>query len=597
MKSKILTLVLNKNTCKTKILSKKNGNVTSLIVGLLLFMIVTIIVISNYRVSMLSEVLYNIDDMITASTLGAAVPNEDAFRKNEVNDCEQGQLVFQDALKWSSNKQNYYSTEWNTLLSEANSKFIGNGRYDAAQISAQTSDLKTKDYVKSFERIGNGQTSSANEFSKYIEKKTQNRTIKSNNDTLKNEINNLLDLMYTNISQSSLSAPKITNICNSNAGFTSDTIDKLSLKKSSTINKTFIGGFMTSDMEITRLQFYDVYRYTLAKRHVYASPYMQYKVNNVSGYTWDGNNIDGTPTTVPKITLANGTSTNAVKDMVNATKKESGNITSGITIAVEKWVGPEIGNEEKFKDLMVTLYPAMVVPGRIPSWMTGITESDYSMYILMRALWKEDCDAWNNRGTNPLVFWEDTGITVQTSWWDYVSGGKTYTNPYNKVYGFLWNNSSTSVITINNNTLVKDDLNRKLLPIEGVTTYMYTRGTSTVKGQYTSLANSGDTTSLSNKDKHTRVRLGDYNLDGSSDDTSTVGKIYEKRKLGYDSKNIETPVYMYNSGIYTEVAYRLAAFPYNSDNNRIFNLDAMLTVPVVQQRLVTLMKTDLTNTK
>ena len=292
MKSKILTLVLNKNTCKTKILSKKNGNVTSLIVGLLLFMIVTIIVISNYRVSMLSEVLYNIDDMITASTLGAAVPNEDAFRKNEVNDCEQGQLVFQDALKWSSNKQNYYSTEWNTLLSEANSKFIGNGRYDAAQISAQTSDLKTKDYVQSFERIGNGQTSSANEFSKYIEKKTQNRTIKSSNATLKNEINNLLDLMYTNISQSSLSAPKIANICNSNAGFTSDTIDKLSLKKSSTINKTFIGGFMTSDMEITRLQFYDVYRYTLAKRHVYASPYFKYKVNNVSGYTWDGNNID-----------------------------------------------------------------------------------------------------------------------------------------------------------------------------------------------------------------------------------------------------------------------------------------------------------------
>ena len=597
MKNKIIALVLNKEVCKTKILNKKNGNVTSLVVGLLLFMIVTIIVISNYRVSMLSEVLYNIDDMITASTLGAAVPNEDAFRKNEVNDCEQGQLVFQDALKWSSNKQNYYSTEWNTLLSEANSKFIGNGRYDAAQISAQTSDLKTKDYVKSFERIGNGQTSSANEFSKYIERKTQNRTIKSSNATLKNEINNLLDLMYTNISQSSVSAPKIANICNSNAGFTSDTIDKLSLKKSSTINKTFIGGFMTSDMEITRLQFYDVYRYTLAKRHVYASPYMQYKVNNVSGYTWDGNNIDGTPTTVPKITLANGTETNAVKDMVNATKKESGNTTSSITIAVEKWVGPEIGNEEKFKDLMVTLYPAMVVPGRIPSWMTGITESDYSMYILMRALWKEDCDAWNNRGTNPLVFWEDTGITVQTSWWDYVSGGKTYTNPYNKVYGFLWNNRSTSAIAINNNTLVKDDLNRKLLPIEGVTTYMYTRGTSTVKGQYTSLANSSDTTSFSNKDKHTKIRLGDYNLDGSSDDASTVGKIYEKRKLGYNSNNTETPVYMYNSGIYTEVAYRLAAFPYNSDNNRIFNLDAMLTVPVVQQRLVTLMKTDLTNTK
>lgn len=596
MKSKIIALVLNKEVCKTKILNKKNGNVTSLVVGLLLFMIVTIIVISNYRVSMLSEVLYNIDDMITASTLGAAVPNEDAFRKNEVNDCEQGQLVFQDALKWSSNKQNYYSTEWDTLLSEANSKFIGNGRYDAAQISAQTSDLKTKDYVKSFERIGNGQTSSANEFSKYIEKKTQNRTIKSSNDTLKNEINNLLDLMYTNISQSSLSAPKIANICNSNAGFTSDTIDKLSLKKSSTINKTFIGGFMTSDMEITRLQFYDVYRYTLAKRHVYASPYFKYKVNGVSGYTWDGNKIDGTPTTVPKITLADGTSTNAVKDMVNATKKESGNTTSGITIAVEDWADHTIlDNEEKFKDLMVKLYPAMAVPGRLPSWMAGT--SDFSMYILMEALWENDCNAWNNRGTNPLVFWEDTGITVQTSWWDYVSGGKTYTNPYNKVYGFLWNNRSTSVITINNNTLVTDDLNRKLLPIEGVTTYMYTRGTSTVKGQYTSLANSSDTTSFSNKDKHTKIRLGDYNLDGSSDDTSTVGKIYEKRKLGYDSNNTETPVYMYNSGIYTEVAYRLAAFPYNSDNNRIFNLDAMLTVPVVQQRLVTLMKTDLTNTK
>ena len=57
MKNKILKLVLNKNCSKKSIiLNKKEGNVTSLIAGLLFLTIIIIIAMFNFRVTMLSEV-------------------------------------------------------------------------------------------------------------------------------------------------------------------------------------------------------------------------------------------------------------------------------------------------------------------------------------------------------------------------------------------------------------------------------------------------------------------------------------------------------------------------------------------------------------
>ena len=338
---------------------------------------------------------------------------------------------------------------------------------------------------------------------------------------------------------------------------------------------------MSSDITITRLEIYNLYRYTLAERHVYASPYMSYTVNGVSGYTWDGYNMDGTKSTKPYITLSNGTSTNAVRDMINNTAMGSSGKTTGIDISVSGFLSrvSDINNEESFKDLMQELYPAMVIPGRVPSWMTGVTDSDYDMYNLMKGLWKTDLEAWNNRSSYPLIFWEDTGITCQTSWWD--SG-----NYLKYSYGYLWNNSSQKVIKITDNVLTTDASGRLLLPIEGYAVYGYVADKS-ITTRYNNFSNLADSTNGTLSRKVDRVILGDFNADGSIEDKSSTGKVYENRK-----KDAE----ICYTGVYMEVTFDVVMFPNNSTDpnstDSFLNLAAFSTQPVTQARLVTITKND-----
>lgn len=136
MKNRFLKLVLNK--CKSNrniLLNKKDGNVTSLLAGLMFLMIIIILAMFNFRVTMISEVFYNIDDSLTASALGASTPNSYAYI-GSVKYPEQGQLVLQDTLT-SSSYVNYKQgkdagviyNEWVVVMSELNSNLINNGKW------------------------------------------------------------------------------------------------------------------------------------------------------------------------------------------------------------------------------------------------------------------------------------------------------------------------------------------------------------------------------------------------------------------------------------------------------------------------------------
>lgn len=499
MRNKILKLVLNKNCSKKSIiLDKKEGNITSLIAGLMFLMIVIILVMFNFRVTMLSEVFYNIDDALTASTLGAATPNTDAYMHSYLRDelgnvineyPEQGQLVLQDTLDTSSlvnYKQdgatgfgNY--NEQKIVRSELNSNLINNGRYDAATVS-NPNNISSQSDAAALKRLGyTSAYDSSDEYTSYINYKNTTRNIDSTEAYTLKAVNDLLDVTYTNFTQSLVAAPKVTSLAN--------VADNFCIKKDSVLDKAFLGNYLSSDITISRLEIYNLYRYTLAERHVYASPYMTYTVNGTPGYTWDGYNMDGTKSSVPNITLSNGTTTtNAVRDMINNTAMGASGKTTGIDISVSDFLSrvSDINNEESFKDLMQELYPAMVIPGRVPPWMTGVTDSDYDMYNLMKALWKIDLEAWNNRGSYPLVFWEDTGIACQTSWW----GADNYLKCS---YGYLWNNSSQKVIKITDNVLTTDASGRLLLPIEGYAIYGYVADTG-ITTRYNNFSELADST-------------------------------------------------------------------------------------------------------
>lgn len=606
MRNKILKLVLNKNCSKKSIiLDKKDGNITSLIAGLMFLMIVIILVMFNFRVTMLSEVFYNIDDALTASTLGAATPNTDAYMYSIPTDeagnviheyPEQGQIILQDTLDESSlvnYKQggatgfgNY--NEQVIVTSELNSNLINNGRYDAGKVS-NPNNISSQSDAAAQKRLGYTSNDSGNEYESYIAYKEAVRNIDSTEAYTLKTVNNLLDVTYTNFTQSLVAAPKVTSLTN--------VADDFCIKKDNVLDKAFLGNYLSSDITISRLEIYNLYRYTLAERHVYASPYMTYTVA-VDGvtlgynYTWDGYNMDGTKSSAPNITLSkpiileNGTEiteTNAVRDMINNTAMGASGKTTGIDISVSDFLSrvSDINNEESFKDLMQELYPAMVIPDREPEWFdkNNAEESDYDMYNLMKALWEVDLEAWNNRDSYPLVFWEDTGITCQTSWW----GADNYLK-YS--YGYLWNNSSQKVIKITDNVLTTDASGRLLLPIEGYAIYGYVADTG-ITTRYNNFSELADSTNGTLSRKKDRIKLGDFNADGSIEDKSSTGKVYENRK-----KDAE----ICYTGVYMEVTFDVVMFPNNSTDpnskDSFLNLAAFSTQPVTQARLVTITKND-----
>lgn len=598
MRNKILKLVLNKNCSKKSIiLDKKDGNITSLLAGLMFLMIVIILVMFNFRVTMLSEVFYNIDDALTASTLGAATPNTDAYMYsipkdeagNVINEYpEQGQIILQDTLDKSSlvnYKQdgatgfgNY--NEQVIVTSELNSNLINNGRYDAGKVS-NPNNISSLSDAAAQKRLGyTSECNSDNEYQSYITYKEKVRNIDDTDAYALQTVNNLLDVTYTNFTQSSIAAPKVTSLTN--------VADNFCIKKDSVLDKAFLGNYLSSDITISRLEIYNLYRYTLAERHVYASPYMTYTVNGAPGYTWDGYNMDGTKSSAPNITLSNGTTTNAVRDMINNTAMGASGKTTGIDISTYiGWNGPT--TESDFRELMYELYPAMIVPDKEPEWFklanpglnydTDPYNPEYDMYNLMKTLWKVDLEAWNNRDNYPLIFWEDTGITCQTSWWD--NG-----NYLKYSYGYLWNNSSQKVIKITDSILTTDASGRLLLPIEGYSVYGYVADKN-ITTQYNNFSELADSTNGTLSRKVDRVILGDFNADGSIEDKSSTGKVYENRK-----KDAE----ICYTGVYMEVTFDVVMFPNNSTDpnstDSFLNLAAFSTQPVTQARLVTITKND-----
>lgn len=589
MKNRILKLVLSKQYSKDKVLlNKSEGNITALISGMMFLTITIIIVMFNFRVAMLSEVIYTIDDTLTASALGAITANSDAYTYSSSN-AYTNQLILQDDEVYSGSpitKVAYTGNEKAVLVSELNSKMIGNGRYDSAKLN-NSSNIYTASNVASLTRVGyNSSYNTGNEWSSYINAKTAARTIQYNEAYTLRTLNNLVGLTYNNLTNGKSNASKVNKIFDNSAskGITADVANLFTLNKNGVVKTSFVGQYVASNIDITRAEVYNVYRYTLARRHIYASPYFNYAVNGNGGYTWDGYTATGASNGRPNITLSNGTSTHAVKDMINITT----NSHTGIDIYVAGWNGPT--TEEGFKDYILSIYPALVVPGRANAGV-GAGGSDYNQYYLLRAMWQLDLAAWNNRGSVPLIFWEDTGISCQIDWW-------SNNNDLNRTYGYMWNNSSTSVIKISNSVLATDTLAngtvRRLLPIEGYSSYVYVKGNSRVLSQYNnwgayqSPGNGGIASSLNSLTRDT-IQVGDYNKSANSSGTvinSGVDDASSNSKYSSSATNSR----ILHSAVYVEGIYSIATFPNNGAKDNMWHLGKFGTTDIRVARLVSITK-------
>lgn len=591
-----------KNTENKDVKPNKNKGAADIYLFAIMFMLLVIIIVfSSFRTIMLSEVIYTIDDAVVASALGAITPNnivvENAFGVTTPNNTDTGQLLI--------------TTDDNTEAVDKNVRKIKKGEYTPAEKAiiesesvtdatnliwelenaktnndeALTSILETEIAKKSqYSSSSVFVTGAGEKFKKavgYDNTKTNSRTPKPTDTQMYTLLSRVGSLISNNLSNSTATKqPEIIDTFD-----TTKVGNALKIKNSDLKTNSFVGDYLASDIDITRLEAYSVYKYTLAKRHIYASPWFEYevKVNGVwkGPYTWDGENIldsdEIAKSSSPEIELSikkDGTitKTKAIKDMVNTTDKNC----NGIEIKISGFIKDPNSNA-----------PAL---------------------NKMKEVESRDKDAFENRATTPLIFFEDTGITCQTSWYDYTVEGKHYTNELNKEYGFLWNNDSHSAILINKNSLteVNDNTPYKdktkvytkpddytigtgkipVIPIEGYASYIYVKGNSgAIKRKYNSFSstatNTVDTpktcisTGIANKD--VRITFGDYDNNGTLDDEASADEY--KEPFGY--KEASSRPKLFNTSLYVEAKYKVKTFitgtmfnigPYNTKDARVSKL-------------------------
>lgn len=585
---------IENNRLKNTKFNKNRGAADIYILAIMFILLIIIIVFSSFRTIMLSEVIYTIDDAVVDSALGAITPNNTDETPNIgqiiVNTPDNTGDTVAKNVEYTDQEKEIIASEMTTDVSKYTTE-ADKEKWSKYNISSHPFTGPEVTYKK---EIGCSlKYPSTDEYYHYSQSKIDSRNLKPTDTQMHTLLNRLGSLINNNLSNSTnIKQPEIID-----AFDTKEVENTLKIKNSDLKVNSFVGDYLASDIDITRLEAYSVYKYTLARRHIYASPWFKYEVK-VDGvwkgpYTWDGENIldskeiadSKSSRTTIKLSRKkeDGTDikTEAIRDMVNATDKNC----NGIEIKVSGLITDPNPNA-----------PAL---------------------NKMKEFESRDRTAYNMRSIMPLIFFENTGITCQTSWYDYTVEGKHYTNELNKEYGFLWNNDPHSAILIDKNSLteVNDNTPYKdktkvynkpadyiigqgkipVIPIEGYTSYIYVKGNSgAIKRKYNSFASrtpdvDSDSDSKDSRisrkgitNKDVRITFGDYDNNGTPDDeTSVTG--YEK-PFGYKDDTKRPKIF--NTSLYVEAKYTVKTFI----TGDMFNIGPYSTKDVRVSKLVSLTK-------
>lgn len=249
MKHKIQKLITIKN----------KGNITSMIIGQMFILLIIIICLFNFKMYILNALFNNIDDALTSSLLAGAIVNVEEYGKSN-------QLIIHNGDAY--NKGNWSEIEGAILLSEL--------EY-GSDIQLDKSVLDKKKTIN----INSRGTATLSE-----RKEKDDDEIKDwySDENLRKSIESIVNTLKYNISNGAInSSDTINNITN-------DTASKMTLGRD-IVNKFIAGGYIVGNIEVTRLDIYNVYKAELAERHVYLSEYMTYNTadkKEATTISWSG---------------------------------------------------------------------------------------------------------------------------------------------------------------------------------------------------------------------------------------------------------------------------------------------------------------------
>lgn len=225
---------------------KNNGNITSMIIGQMFILLIIILCLFNFKMYILNTLFNNIDDSLTSSLLAGAIVNVEEYGKSN-------QLIIHNGDAYNIDKT-WSDVESAILLSEL--EYGSDIQLDKSVLDKKkTINIDSRSEYTLAKRYDNGTADDTKGWD------ADEKLIKS--------IEAIVNTLKYNISNGAKnSSDTISNITN-------DTTSKMTLGRD-IVDNFIASGYIVDNIEVTRLDIYNVYKADLAERHVYQSEYMIY---------------------------------------------------------------------------------------------------------------------------------------------------------------------------------------------------------------------------------------------------------------------------------------------------------------------------------
>lgn len=247
------------------LIRKNNGSITALLIGQLFVFVLLIWCLYNFRLVMLNAAFNYIDDSLTTSLLGAALVNVEEYGKTN-------QLIIHnsDTYEYStSNKDNngWSNIEADILVSELN--------YNS-DITLNKTNLEYKEVLNYDTRGRHTKNIEENYSTDWYTDYYLRRGLSAFIGNINYNMSNGAGKGNFNVDNIISSVQSLTTSSDAN-GVKSGPL----VVSRDVLGDSFLGTYIDGDIEVTRFELYNLYRATLAERHVYHSKYMLYDGNSV----------------------------------------------------------------------------------------------------------------------------------------------------------------------------------------------------------------------------------------------------------------------------------------------------------------------------
>lgn len=249
---------------KRILLAKNKGNITSIFLGQMIMLLLFVYALFTVRLQLLNTTFNFIDDAVVTSMIGGLLPNQAFFGQSN-------QVVMHEADKYVN-----VTTGTNGFTSDELAIELSMIPWNTTVDSDSIQPKKKLDIDYRNQKSLNHNNPSA--------------TISYSDDYyLRRAISAIISNLTYNISNGYVKTSKsaenpisrLSNISELNSHMS---YNNIKIDKSSIVNRALLGSYITSDIEVTRLDLYNLYRAHLAKEIRYRSPF--FTVTDSHGIEW-----------------------------------------------------------------------------------------------------------------------------------------------------------------------------------------------------------------------------------------------------------------------------------------------------------------------